>query len=89
MSPATVRALVLDAPRSLTVRELARPEIGDDDVVYCDASGYAANREKATSGIVPVDLVDASPAGAVEKFATPGITTIAAATISRPNSRRS
>jgi prolyl-tRNA synthetase len=51
--------------------------IGDDDVVYSDA-GYAANREKATSAIVPADLADAAPAGALEEFATPGIVTIAA-----------
>ena len=52
-------------------------EIGDDDVVFCESSGYAANREKATSGIVPADLADAAPAGEVESFATPGVTTIA------------
>jgi prolyl-tRNA synthetase len=51
--------------------------IGDDDVVYSDA-GYAANREKATSAIVPADLADAAPVGALEEFATPGIVTIAA-----------
>jgi prolyl-tRNA synthetase len=53
-------------------------EIGDDDVVYCEKCGYAANREKATSGIVPQDLPDAAPAGAVEEFPTPGVVTIAA-----------
>ena len=53
-------------------------EIGDDDVIYCEASGYAANREKATSGIVPKDLADAAPAGETEKFPTPGVVTIAA-----------
>ncbi|OIR18604.1 proline--tRNA ligase [mine drainage metagenome] len=52
-------------------------EVGDDDVVYCEESGYSANREKAKSGIVPADLKDAEPAGAVEKFATPGVVTIA------------
>ncbi len=52
--------------------------VGDDDVVYCEASGYSANREKATSGLVPKDLADAAPAGALEEFATPGIVTIAA-----------
>ncbi|MDR0901143.1 MAG: proline--tRNA ligase [Opitutaceae bacterium] len=52
-------------------------EVGDDDVFYCDESGYAANREKATSAIVPKDLADAAPAGAVEEFATPGVATIA------------
>jgi prolyl-tRNA synthetase len=53
-------------------------EIGDDDVIYNEASGYAANREKATSGLVPSDLRDAEPSGAVEEFATPGAITIAA-----------
>ncbi|HWL14227.1 MAG TPA: proline--tRNA ligase [Opitutus sp.] len=53
-------------------------EIGDDDVIYNEASGYAANREKATSALVPADLKDAEPAGAIEEFATPGVVTIAA-----------
>ncbi|MFZ5494867.1 MAG: proline--tRNA ligase [Verrucomicrobiota bacterium] len=52
--------------------------VGDDDIVYCEQSGYSANREKATSGIVPQDLADAAPVGALEEFATPGIVTIAA-----------
>jgi prolyl-tRNA synthetase len=53
-------------------------EIGDDDVIYNEASGYAANREKAVSALVPADLPDAAPAGNVEEFATPGVVTIAA-----------
>jgi prolyl-tRNA synthetase len=53
-------------------------EIGDDDVIYNEESGYAANREKATSALVPKDLADAEPAGSVEEFATPGVVTIAA-----------
>ncbi|MFM7750027.1 MAG: proline--tRNA ligase, partial [Opitutaceae bacterium] len=53
-------------------------EVGDDDVIYNEASGYAANREKATSALVSPDLADAAPAGAVEEFATPGVVTIAA-----------
>ncbi len=52
-------------------------EIGDDDVIYNEESGYAANREKATSALVPADLQDAAPAGATEEFATPGVVTIA------------
>ncbi len=52
-------------------------EVGDNDVVYCDESGYAANREKAASGLVPEGLADAAPEGPVEKFATPGVATIA------------
>jgi prolyl-tRNA synthetase len=53
-------------------------EVGDDDLFYNEESGYAANREKATSALVPAGLADAAPAGALEKFATPGIVTIAA-----------
>jgi prolyl-tRNA synthetase len=53
-------------------------EIGDDDVIYNEESGYAANREKATSALVPKDLADTAPTGAVEEFATPGVVTIAA-----------
>src|SRR5690606_15859255 len=52
-------------------------EIGDDDVIYCEQSGYAASREKAASGPVPDALAHAAPAGDVEEFATPGVTTIA------------
>jgi prolyl-tRNA synthetase len=51
--------------------------VGDDDVVYSDA-GYSANREKATSAIVPAGFQAAEPVGALEEFATPGIVTIAA-----------
>jgi prolyl-tRNA synthetase len=53
-------------------------EIGDDDVIYSEASGYAANREKATSALVPADLADAAPVAGLEEFATPGVVTIAA-----------
>lgn len=53
-------------------------EVGDDDVIYCEQSGYAANREKATSAIVPADWQDAAPGAAIEEFATPGVVTIAA-----------
>ena len=53
-------------------------EIGDDDVVYGEKSGYAANREKAVSALVPEGLADAAPTGATEEFATPGVVTIAA-----------
>jgi len=52
-------------------------EVGDDDIIYSEASGYAANREKATSGLVPTDIADAAREAEVEKFATPGVTTIA------------
>ncbi len=52
-------------------------EIGDDDIVFCTASGYAANREKARSKLMPEDFSDPEPVGGVEEFATPGVTTIA------------
>ena len=35
--------------------------VGDDDLVYCEASGYSANREKATSGIVPRRILPTPP----------------------------
>jgi prolyl-tRNA synthetase len=53
-------------------------EVGDDDVVYGEKSGYSANREKATSGIVPAGLADAAPTGDLASFPTPGVATIAA-----------
>jgi prolyl-tRNA synthetase len=53
-------------------------EVGDDDIIYCEESGYAANREKATSRLVPEGLADAAPAGEITEFATPGVVTIAA-----------
>jgi prolyl-tRNA synthetase len=51
-------------------------ETGENDVVYCEACGYAANIEKATSGVPATAPRDAG--GAVEKFATPGVVTIEA-----------
>lgn len=53
-------------------------EVGDDDVVYGEKSGYSANREKATSGLVAPNLADAVPAGERQEFPTPGVVTIAA-----------
>jgi prolyl-tRNA synthetase len=51
-------------------------ETGENEVAFCEACGYAANIEKATSGLpktAPRDI-----GAAVEKFATPGIVTIEA-----------
>jgi len=51
-------------------------ETGENEVVYCEACGYAANIEKATSG---VPKTAAREIGATtEKFATPGVVTIEA-----------
>ena len=53
-------------------------ETGENEVVFCEACGYAANIEKASSGIPRTAAREAGPAA--EKFATPGIVTIEALT---------
>ena len=51
-------------------------ETGENEVAFCEACGYAANIEKATSGI---PKTAAREVGAMpEKFATPGVVTIEA-----------
>src|SRR5450432_2488262 len=49
-------------------------ETGENEVAFCEACGYAANIEKATSGI-PKTAAREIGAG-IEKFATPGVLTI-------------
>ena len=51
-------------------------ETGENDVAFCEACGYAANIEKATSGIPKTAAREIG--AAVEKFATPGVVTIEA-----------
>jgi prolyl-tRNA synthetase len=51
-------------------------DTGENEVAFCEACGYAANVEKATSGIPKTAARDIGPA--VEKFATPGVVTIEA-----------
>jgi prolyl-tRNA synthetase len=51
-------------------------DTGENDVVFCEACGYAANIEKATSGIPKTAARELG--AAVEKFATPGVVTIEA-----------
>ncbi len=53
-------------------------ETGEDEVVFCEACGYAANVEKAASA--PQKSEVRSQKSEVEKFATPGATTIEALT---------
>jgi prolyl-tRNA synthetase len=53
-------------------------ETGENEVVFCEACGYAANIEKATSGIPKTAAREVGPA--IEKFATPGVVTIEALT---------
>ena len=51
-------------------------ETGENEVVFCEACGYAANVEKATSGIPKTATREIG--AATEKFATPGVVTIEA-----------
>ncbi len=51
-------------------------ETGENDVAFCEACGYAANIEKATSGIPKTAAREVG--AATEKFATPGVVTIEA-----------
>ncbi len=55
-------------------------ETGENDVVYCEVSGYAANIEKATSRGPVLPTPSVSTGTAPEKFATPGVVTIDALT---------
>jgi prolyl-tRNA synthetase len=51
-------------------------ETGENEVAFCEACGYAANIEKATSGIPKTAAREIGVA--IEKFATPGVVTIEA-----------
>jgi len=51
-------------------------ETGENEVVYCEACSYAANIEKATSGIPKTAAREVG--AAIEKFPTPGVVTIEA-----------
>jgi prolyl-tRNA synthetase len=47
---------------------------GENEVVFCDACGYAANVEKATSAVAKSEI--RNPKSEVQKFPTPGVVTI-------------
>ena len=49
---------------------------GEDDIARCAACGYAANVERATSMLPPVD--DGGTSAGLARFPTPGVRTIAA-----------
>ena len=51
-------------------------ETGENEVAFCEACGYAANIEKATSGIPKTAAREIG--AAIEKFATPGVLSIEA-----------
>jgi len=59
---------------SMSVEFMAVCDAGEDWIVVCPGCGYAANLEKAKS--VATAVGDPPSAGAVEKFATPGVRTI-------------
>ncbi|WP_339733938.1 proline--tRNA ligase [uncultured Gimesia sp.] len=49
---------------------------GEDSIVYCEASGYAANMERADTGRTAPEIKTSANAGALEKKATPEATSI-------------
>src|SRR2546426_7957545 len=57
-------------------------ETGENEIVFCDACGYAANVDKATSAVHGQQSTVHSPQSTanspqlIEKFATPGVVTI-------------
>ncbi|RMG17893.1 MAG: proline--tRNA ligase [Deltaproteobacteria bacterium] len=57
-----------------SVEFMVRTPAGEDQVAACEACGYAANTEKATSRPEPVSDPDSVPEP--EKFPTPGLATI-------------
>ncbi|OFW67289.1 MAG: proline--tRNA ligase [Actinobacteria bacterium RBG_16_68_21] len=58
-----------------SVEFMVESSAGEDDIVVCPACGYAANTERATSGVAPI--ADDPWPDEPEPFATPGIRTIA------------
>ena len=59
-----------------SVEFMTPSDAGEDDVAMCPSCGYAANIEKATSHLAAV--VDEPGPAVPERFATPGVRTIAA-----------
>ena len=53
-------------------------ETGENEIVYCDACGYAANVEKAASALSKTESSNSK--AEIEKFPTPGVVTIEALT---------
>ncbi len=53
---------------------MVRTEAGEDRIVVCEACGYSANIEKATSRLDTID--DGTEVHEVEEFPTPGVRTI-------------
>ena len=57
-----------------SIEFMVRSDAGEDWIALCNACGYAANFEKATSALPAVE--DGAPPAQPEKFATPGVRTI-------------
>src|SRR5437773_10800842 len=55
-------------------------ETGENEVAFCEGCGYAANIDKAASGVQGSKSQDQSPNAELEKFPTPGVVTIEALT---------
>ena len=51
-------------------------ENGEDRIVYCEESGYAANLERAETGRKPPKIETPAGAGTLQKVATPNATSI-------------
>ena len=58
-----------------SVEFMVQADAGEDETVICEGCGYAANIEKAVSHLAPIN--DEEDPAKPEKFATPGIRTIA------------
>lgn len=74
-----VEALAVEASSgamggSESIEFMVRSDAGEDDVASCEACGYAANVEKATSSLAEVE--DEVGPEAPEKFATPDVHSI-------------
>ncbi len=59
-----------------SIEFMTKSDAGEDDVIICRKCDYAANIEKAISSLPAID--DGTAATETEKFATPGVLTIAA-----------
>ena len=61
---------------SASIEFMVVSDAGEDDVAVCDGCGYAANVERASAALDPVE--NQSAGDAPESFPTPGVRTIAA-----------
>jgi prolyl-tRNA synthetase len=59
---------------SASTEFMVRTSAGEDDIASCSRCGYAANTEKATSRVAPIE--DGPGLPAPETFPTPGVRTI-------------